>query len=346
MRLRLRGESPVERAALRAGMVPTPAVEAFGATAAAGVLIAAVRLGVTAALVRRARSASDLAADLGLDSGVTALMLDCLRSTGLLTARGGRYRVARSARRWLDPDSPVAVTNFVAACADYGPWWGRLPEVARSGVPIHHHDAPADSDYWPRYMLGQRDLARLSAGLVARRLPVPAGATALLDIGGGHGTYSRELCGRHPGLHATVLDLPGSARAAQAIADGNRHADRVRFVAGDALADDLGGPYDVVLCFNLVHHLREADIPRLFERVHDALRPGGIVCVLDGFAPRSGRTTATTAYLSLFMYLSSGSRMYPTEALHGWLDPARFTPPRRLPMRRLPGLALYTSHRR
>jgi hypothetical protein len=33
----------------------------------------------------------------------------------------------------------------------------------------------------------------------------------VLDIGGGHGWYSAQLCARHPQLTATVLDLPGSA---------------------------------------------------------------------------------------------------------------------------------------
>src|SRR5262245_38430359 len=309
MRLALRGESPVERAALRAGLVPTPAVEAFGGAALSAVLVSAVRLGATSALLQAPRTAPALAADLGLDPDVTAMMLDCLRATGVLTARRGVFRVARGSRRWLDPRSPMSMTHFVEACADYGPWWARLDEVGRTGQPVGHHDAPADDDYWRRYILGQRDLARLSADVVAKRVPVPEGATALLDIGGGHGAYSVALRRRHPGLRATVLDLPGSARI------GRELAPEVTFVEGDALVADLGGPYDVVLCFNLVHHLGGEDARRLFDRVGEVLRPGGVACVLDGFA--SPNVSATTAYLSLFMYLSSGARVHPAEALEG-----------------------------
>lgn len=341
MRLAPHGESPVERAALRAGLVPTPAVEAFGGAALSAVLVSAVRLGATSALIEAPRTAPALAADLGLDPGVTAMMLDCLRASGVLTARRGVFRVARGSRRWLDPRSPMSMTHFIAACADYAPWWARLDEVARTGTPMGHHDAPADDDYWRRYVLGQRDLARLSADVVARRVPVPDGATALLDIGGGHGAYSQALCRRHPGLRATVLDLPGSARV------GRELAPDVSFVEGDALEADLGGPHDVVLCFNLVHHLTAGEARRLFDRIGTVLRPGGVVCVLDGFADRRpGGASATTAYLSLFMYLSSGARVHSVEELAGWLAPPAFTPPRRVPIRRLPGLALYVSHRR
>ena len=348
MRLAPRGQSPVEWAALRAGLVPMPAVEAFGGVALSAVLVSAVRLGVTSALIEAPRTAAQLAADLGLDPGVTAMMLDCLRTSGMLTARRGVFRVVRGARRWLDPRSPLSMTHFVEACADYGPWWARLDEVARTGAPVGHHDAPAEDDYWRRYVLGQRDLARLSADIVARRVPVPAGATALLDVGGGHGAYSVALCRRHPQLHATVLDLPGSARVGRELAAGD---DRVSFVEGDALVADLGGPYDVVLCFNLVHHLTGTEAGRLFDRIGAVLRPGGVVAVLDGFADArpgdgSGGGSATTAYLSLFMYLSSGARVHPVKALSGWLAPPAFTPVRRIAMRRLPGLALYVSRRR
>ena len=59
--------------------------------------------------------------------------------------------------------------------------------------------------------LGLFSSVGLSAAEIARRLPLPASPRALLDIGGGHGSYSARLVERYPTLTATVLDLPGSA---------------------------------------------------------------------------------------------------------------------------------------
>ena len=115
----------------------------------------------------------------------------------------------------------------------------RTKSPAAAG-PRASHGAPPDDPYWERYIRGQRELARLSAAEVARKLRLPSGARQLLDIGGGHGLYSAALCRRHPGLTATVLDLPGSAAVGREIVAAAGMADRVRFRDGDATAGDLG----------------------------------------------------------------------------------------------------------
>ncbi|PWQ87049.1 methyltransferase type 12, partial [Enterococcus faecium] len=53
MRLSLRGANPAEWLALRTGLVPTAAAEAWGGMALSAVLITAVRTGITARLAQR-----------------------------------------------------------------------------------------------------------------------------------------------------------------------------------------------------------------------------------------------------------------------------------------------------
>jgi SAM-dependent methyltransferase len=343
VRLSLRGTGVLERLALRAGLVPAPAAEVWGGMALAGVLVAAVRLGVTDRLAAGPATLAELSSGLGLQPTPTRLLLECLRSGGHVVRRGATYRLSAGSRRWLDPASPVSVSHFVAANGDYWAWWERLPEVARTGKPVQPHAAEPDDPYWRRYLYGQRDLARLSAAEVARKVRVPDGARTMLDIGGGHGWYAAQLCQRHPGLSATVLDLPGSAEIGREIMAEAGRADRVRHRDGDALTADLGGPYDVVCCFNLVHHLTEPDIVKLFTRVRAVLAPGGTFAVLDGFV-EEGRATAAADVLGLFMYLSSGAEAYPVRSVATWFEQAGFpTPPRRSAVRRIPGLALYQT---
>jgi SAM-dependent methyltransferase len=325
--------------------------------ALSGILAAAVRTGMAARLARGPATAGELAGELDLDPVPTRLLLDCLRSAGHVTARGGRYRLSRRSRRWLDPDSPVSVARFVASTVDYWDWWRGLDEVTRKGRPVGHHGASPDDPYWRRYIGGQLDLARLSAGEVAGKLALagergPAGKRglpeeplSLLDIGGGHGWYSAELCRRHPGLTATVLDLPGSAAVGREIIAEAGMSGRVRFRAGDATTDDLGSGYDAVLCFNLVHHLTEEQITGLFARIHAALRPGGVLAVLDGFTGTRRRQPAQADVLSLFVYLSSGSQVHSQAQLRGWLRAAGFGAPRRTRILRIPGQALYVARK-
>ena len=343
MRLALRGANPLEWLALRAGLVPTAAAHAVGGMALSGIMIAAVRTGITARLAAGHATVPELAAELGLDPLPTRLLLDCLRSAGHVTERSGRYGLSRSARRWLDPASPLSVATYVAGTADYWPWWSGLDEAVRTGKTSGSHDAGPDDPYWRRYIAGQRELARLSAAEVAKKLPLPASPRTLLDIGGGHGGYSAALCERHPTLHATVLDLPGSAAIGRELIAAAGLADRVSFREGDATTADLDQGYDAVLCFNLVHHLAPDEAAALFRKIGNAISPGGTLAVLDVFAEPGRRASAQADMLALFVYLSSGARVHTPRELGGWLHDAGFAPPKKIRVLRIPGLALQVA---
>ena len=345
MRLALRGANPAEWLALRARLVPVAAAEAWGGMALSGALVAAVRTGITARLADRPATAAEVAADLGLDPLATRLLLDFLRSIGHVTQRRGRYRLARSARRWLDPASPVSVAGYIAGAADYWAWWQDLDQATRTGIEAGSHDGDPADPYWRRYITGQLELARLSAAEVARKLPLPRHPRAVLDVGGGHGWYSAQLCRRHPGLTATVLDLPGSTAIGREIIAAAGLADRVRFHDGDATTADFGTGYDAVLCFNLVHHLDPGQVAGLFKRAHAALKPGGIIAVLDAFAEPGRRASVQADALALFVYLSSGSQVRTPGELAGWLRDAGFGPPRTVRVLRVPGLSLKVARK-
>jgi SAM-dependent methyltransferase len=345
VRLALRGANPAEWLALRAGLVPTAAAEAWGGMATSGVLVAAVRTGITARLAQGHATAAKVSADLGLDPLPTRLLLDCLRSAGHVTERSGRYQLSRSARRWLDPASPLSVAGYVAGTADYWPWWAGLEQAARTGTSSGSHTAPPDDPYWRRYISGQLELARLSAAEVAKKLPLPGRPRAMLDIGGGHGWYSACLCRRHKGLTSTVLDLPGSAAVGREIIAAAGLQDRVRFRDGDATTADLGGGYDAVLCFNLVHHLTPEQAADLFRRAREALKPGGTLAVLDAFADQGNHATAQANLLALFVYLSSGAQVHTSGQLEDWLRDAGFSRPRKIRVLRIPGLSLRVARR-
>jgi len=352
MRLSLRSSNMIEWLALRAGLVPAPAAEAWAGMALSGVLIAATRLGLTERLAAAPATVDELATDLDLDPVAVRLLLDCLRSAGHVAChedrdQQARYQLSRRSRRWLDPASDLSVARFIACNADYWAWWSDLSEVARARTPFGHHDAAPDDPYWRRSVTGQFELARLSAAEVAAKLRLPRDARSVLDVGGGHGWYSAELCQRHPRLAATVLDLPGSARIGREIIARAGLADRVRHCEGDALTEDWGedvaGGYDLVLCFNLIHHLDPAQVVGLLARLRGVLAPGGCLAVMDAFAVPQRRSSAAANFLGMFVYLSSGAQAYTPAQLHEWLDAAGFAQPRKLPIRRIPGQALYQT---
>jgi len=283
-------------------------------------LVAAVRTGIVARLASAPAGPEEIAEDLCLAPTPTRLLIDCLIAAGhARQGRDGSVRLTRRDRRWLDPESEVGVARFVNACGDYFDWWRDLDRLIETGASVEHHDRGPEDPYWRRYVLGQLDLARLTAPEVARRVVLPENAGSVLDVGGGHGWYSATLCQRHPGLTATVLDLPGSVRIGREVIEAAGLAHRVTFVEGDARTAEFPGGQDAVLFFNLLHHLTETEMPALFARAAGALKPGGTLAVLDAFAepPRPGgrararvRANAAATHLALFVRLTSGSTVH------------------------------------
>jgi 2-polyprenyl-3-methyl-5-hydroxy-6-metoxy-1,4-benzoquinol methylase len=345
MRPGLLPDNPLERMAIRMNLGPVPDGHAMFGMPMSRVTIAGVRLGIFARLARAPATAAEVAGDIGATEDGTMLLLESLAALDQVERRRGTYSLTASARKWLDPASDTYVGTHVENCFDYWDWWGRLEEVVRTGEGIEIHDFPPGDPHWQRYIRGQFELARLSAPEIAGALRLPPGPRRLLDVAGGHGWFAAELCRRHPTLQATVLDLPASAAVGREIIAEQGMADRVTHVEGDALTSDLGGPYDVALCFNIVHHLAPAENVELLRRIHAALSPGGTLAVLDLFMPPPDTRADAGAMLGLFFYLTSSAATYTEDQLRGWLAEAAFERPRRIRVRRLPNLTLFEARR-
>ncbi len=342
MKLTARAESLVDRLALALNLAPVPVVEMVFGMGLSRSLVTAARLGMLARLARSPATIDDLVADCDVSRVPARLLLDTLVVVGHLRAHDGTYDLSRKSRKWLDPASPTSVTAFLESGADAWSWWTELETVVRTGRTFAIHDADADDPYWRRYLLGQYQLARLSAPHVARALKVDRDASSVLDVGGGHGWFSAELCRRRSGLRSTVVDLPGSAAVGREIIAAAGLSDRVVHVDGDAREAPLGGPHDLALCFNLIHYLEPADVVALFARIHDALRPDATFAVLDIVATANADTTGA----GLFYYLMSGAEACTAGDIREWLDVAGFTAPRKLTVRALPFQSLFTARRK
>jgi hypothetical protein len=92
-----------------------------------------------------------------------------------------------------------------------------------------------------------------------------------------------------------------------------------------------------------VHHLGGDDVTALFARARQALNRPGRLAVMDAFAVPSARGAAAATVLNLFTYLSSGVAGYTPAQLHDWLHAAGFAAPKRVPIRRIPGQALFLA---
>ncbi len=113
---------------------------------------------------------------------------------------------------------------------------------------------------------------------IVERIPL-RGDEDVLDAGCGTGRVTRLLAERVP--RGTVLGVDGSHRMVEeASAQLADLAPRVRFAQADLTTLALPDPVDVIVSTATFHWILDHD--NLFRRLHDALRPGGLLVAQCG----------------------------------------------------------------
>lgn len=329
-------ESLVERLALELGKVPRPLVETLPTLLLARSLMAAARFGLPQALAAGALGAEEVAARCRTHPRATRVLLDTLVGLDYVRLADGRYELTADGSRWL----PQLHDSLLYRYLEWD-WIARFDDFVRTGEALDIH-GEMTAEQWALYQRGMADLARLGTPEQARRIPVPAGARDLLDLGGSHGLLSAELCRRHPGLRAVVLDLPEALEHAAPILAGEGMGDRVVHRPGDVLKEDLGaGAWDVVLLSNLAHHFDDATNRELARRVARALRPGGVFAIVEIFrreSPTEGGQIG--ALFDLYFALTSESGTWSFEEMAAWQREAGLRPRKPVRLRRSPGFGI------
>lgn len=123
---------------------------------------------------------------------------------------------------------------------------------------------------------------------------------AVLDIGGGSGTFARTVGAAHPGLRVGLLDLP--AVIAPAPADGiARHG-------GDFLTDPLPPGYDLISLVRVLHDHDDAPAQCLLGAIRTALAPGGTVLIAEPMAGTNGAEAMGDAYFGMYLWAMGSGR--------------------------------------
>ncbi len=339
-------ETPLEAAALAGRLVPTPIFDTLVALLLAQSVITATRLGVFEALEDGPLCAEGVSARCNADPHAMEKLVSALAGAGYLSADSGRYTLSSSARKWLLKDSPHSLYDAILYQAIDGEYIARMEEYVRTGAPLRIHEAMDESE-WTLYQRAMYAGAGFSVAEFARRIPVPRGARALLDIGGAHGRYAVALCERHPGLHATILDLPDAVRQAGPLVARSGMSERVTYRVGDALTFDLGeGVYDIVIINNLAHHFDEASNRALIRRVARALRPGGVLAIGEVIRSSSMRKPSQVGALTdLYFALTSEAGTWSFAEMASWQRDAGLKPRRGVRLLTAPGGGLQIAHK-
>lgn len=319
MKMKWRAENPLEWMGFKLNLVPVPLADTQIAFNAARAIMAAAELGLYEALGKGARTAEEAARACGTHPRSTKQLFDCLVGAGYLRWSAGKYSLQPKLRKWLLKESDSNLIGKLRFQLMEWNWMAKLEDYVRTGQPMDLHSIASEKE-WELYMEGMRDLSVNAARELAGKIPVPKGATKILDIGGSHGLYSIELCKKHPGLKSTVLELPGALEAARSIAKRYDAKGLVDYAAGDARKDDLGeARYDLVMINNVVHHFTAEENRALAAKIARALKPGGVHAIGEFIRTETpGEGGVVAAASGLYFALTSASGTWSLQEMQGW----------------------------
>ncbi len=237
----------------------------------------ASRCGILGRLAERAWEPAGLAVDLGLDPEACDRVVRALVALGVARREGTTFRLVPDLEPLFQPGPDDLAPFLEHSHRMYENWGENLETWLRTGRWPRRERSPEETLAFARAMRG---IGVRTAREIVDRLDLE-GVRRVLDIGGSLGHWAETLCRRSPDIRVTVFDIPEVARAGTDSIRGTTFEDRIEFVGGDYLEDDLGSGFDLVLLANVVHQELRPRAERLIDRAAAALAPGGRLCVVD-----------------------------------------------------------------
>jgi hypothetical protein len=285
-------------------------------------LLTANRLRIFDMLSEGGKSAQDIARTLSLDPRGTNLLLRACVALGFLRETAGAFENTAVAATFLVSRSPAFMGNVIRYSDQLYDTWGKLEQSLRSGQPALAAETYLGNDpsRTRQFVLAMHEralgIARTLVGMIDL-----SGRRALLDVGGGPGTYSVLLTQRFPGLTAEVLELPGVAAVARELIAQAGASDRVTVRDGDYHVASFGSGKDVVLMSGMFHRESSAACRSLIARAAECLVPGGLLIVSDVFTAgnHTEPTFATMFGLNMMLTASDGG-VHADADVQGWMS--------------------------
>jgi 2-polyprenyl-3-methyl-5-hydroxy-6-metoxy-1,4-benzoquinol methylase len=288
---------------------PLLLLETITAYQRTGAIRAAIELDLFSAIAAGSRRPEEIGARCGTSERGTRILCDALTVMGFLTKQDGAYSLTPDSALFLDRRSPAylgGITGFLLA-PDLMDAFDRLAEaVRRGGTALPEGGSVSEANpIWVDFARAMAPMmagpARDMAGLLAPGLPE---APRVLDVAAGHGLFGVAMAERSPAARVTALDWEPVLEVARETAERAGVADRFDWLAGDAFTVDLGGPYDLALLPNFLHHFDPATCTGFLRRLRGALAPGGRVAALE-FVPNEDRVSPPAPALFSMVMLAT-----------------------------------------
>ncbi len=257
--------------------------------------------------------------------GVT-LFLDALAALDLLTKQGGRYRTEASAASLLSADEPGSVLPMVKHAAHLWQSWSRLTDIVRDKATTEKTEGVKwDMDGLKAFIGAMDVIGSRSAPKVVAAI-APGEAKAIIDVGGGCGTYTLAFLDAAPQIKTTLFDLPPVIEMARERIEKAGMLNRVTLVPGDFYKDELPSGHDLAFVSAIIHQNSLKQNLDLYQKIFRSLDSGGRIVIRDHVMDPDRTNPEDGAIFAVNMLVNTtGGGTWTYEEIHQGLTTAGFT---------------------
>ncbi|HYV85386.1 MAG TPA: class I SAM-dependent methyltransferase [Patescibacteria group bacterium] len=223
------------------------------------------------------------------------ILCDYLTIGGFLVKSDGRYSNSEVSAKFLDPRSPTSIAataGFMGNPMLREPFM-QLAKIVRAGRTTLPGQGSVEPDN-PAWVDFAHSMAPRMAPVAAQLAPIvlagKRGSISVLDVAAGHGLFGIEVAKQNRAAHITAIDWAAVLEVARANARQAGVEDRYVTRPGSAFDVEFGGPHDVVLLTNFLHHFDTKTCTALLKKARAALKRDGIVAALE-FVPNDDRVS-------------------------------------------------------
>jgi len=277
------------------------------------VLHAAIKLGIFTVIDSEELTGADIAQRLNVKERGVVMLLNALAAMDLLVKKSDRYYNTPSSTSFLSKNSPEYMGHIIMHHHHLALSWSKLDEAVRTGGPIRIRSSGSDEEGRESFLMGMFNIAMNLAPRLVNTIEI-SDRRHLLDLGGGPGTYAIHFCLNNPRLRATVYDLPATRPYARKAIERFSLTDRIDFMSGDYLKEDIPGSYDVAWLSQILHAEGPEDCQRIIGKAASVLEPGGLLLIHEFILDNTMDGPLQPALFSLNMLIGTANGRSYSEA--------------------------------
>lgn len=289
------------------------------------ILLTGAELNLFTVLAPVPLSAEEVATRVGADLRAATILLDALSAMGLLVKQAGKYQCPPAISPFLSAETPHSILPMILHMAHVWERWAGLTSMAK-GVRVQEKPtAPSQDAGELRAFIGA--MHAIAAPLAPRVVTAvgPAASRALLDVGGGSGTYTLAFLQAVPEMRGTLFDRPAVVEMARERLSEAGVLTRVNLASGDFYRDEFPPGHDLAFVSAIIHQNSPEQNLDLFKKVFRALVPGGRIVIRDHVMASDRTRPKDGAIFAVNMLVAtSGGNTYSYDEIRDGLTHAGF----------------------